>query len=49
MERGFFEIFSRYICCTVTETIRVINDATSFGAKIVLKTTFEAAEFIVDP
>ena len=31
------------------KTIRVTNYATSFGAKNVQKTRFEAAEIIVDP
>ena len=33
IERGFLDIFSRHICSAVTETIRVTNYATSFGAK----------------
>ena len=49
IERGFLDIFSRYICSTVTKTIRVTNYATSFGAKNVQKTKFEAAEMILDP
>ena len=32
IERGFLDIFSRHICSAVTETIRVTNYATSFGA-----------------
>ena len=32
-ELGFLDIFSRHICSAVTETIRVTNYATSFGAK----------------
>ena len=34
MECGFSDIFSRHICSTVAETIRVANYAASFGAKI---------------
>ena len=33
----------------VAKTIRVTNYATSFGAKNVQKTKFEAAEMILDP
>ena len=33
IELGFLDISSRHICSTVTETIRVTNYATSFGAK----------------
>ena len=33
IERGFLDIFSRHICSAVTETIRVTNYATGFGAK----------------
>ena len=33
IERGFLDIFSRHICSFVTETIRVTNYYTSFGAK----------------
>ena len=33
IERGLLNIFSRHICSAVTETIRVTNYATSFGAK----------------
>ena len=33
IERGFLDIFSRHICSAVTETIRVTNYATSFGAR----------------
>ena len=33
IERVFFGHFSRHICSAVTETIRVTNYATSFGAK----------------
>ena len=33
IECGFLDIFSRHICGAVTETIRVTNYATSFGAK----------------
>ena len=33
IERGFLGIFSHHICSAVTETIRVTNYATSFGAK----------------
>ena len=49
IERGFLDIFSRHICSAVTETIRVTNYATRFGAKNVQKTRFEAAEMILDP
>ena len=49
MECGFSDIFSRHICSTVAETIGVTNYAASFGAKNVQKTTFEAAEMILDP
>ena len=48
IERGFLDIFSRHICSAVTETIWVTNYATSFGAKNVQKTKFEAAEMILD-
>ena len=33
IECGFLDIFSCHICSAVTETIRVTNYATSFGAK----------------
>ena len=33
MKRGFFDIISHGICSALTETIRVTNYATSFGAK----------------
>ena len=34
IEHGFLDIFSRNICgAVVTETIRVTNNATSFGVK----------------
>ena len=33
IERGFLDIFSRLIYSAVTESIRVTNYATSFGAK----------------
>ena len=33
IEHGFLDIFSRNICGAVTETIRVTNNATSFGVK----------------
>ena len=33
IEHGFLNIFSRHICSAETETIRVTNYATSFGAK----------------
>ena len=46
---SFFGIFSRHICSAVTETMRVTNYATSFGAKNVQKTKVEAAEMILDP
>ena len=42
IERGFLDIFSRHICSAVTETIRVTNYATNFGAKNVQKTKLEA-------
>ena len=45
----FFRHFSRHICSTVAETIGVTSYATSFGAKNVQKTTFEAAEMILGP
>ena len=45
----FFEHFLRHICSAVTETIRVTNFATSFGARNIQKTKFEAAEMILDP
>ena len=45
---GFLDIFSRHICCTVAETERVINYATSHGAKNVQKIKCEAAEMILD-
>ena len=32
IERGFWTFFA-LVCCAVTETIRVTNYATSFGAK----------------
>ena len=47
MECGFSDIFSRHICSTVAETIGVTNNAASFGAKNVQKTTFEAAEMML--
>ena len=40
---------SHHICSTVTEAIRVTNNATSFGAINVQKTKFEAAKMILDP
>ena len=46
MECRFSDTFSRRICFTVAETIGVTNNAASFGAKNVQKTTFEAAEMI---
>ena len=46
IEHGFLDIFSRHICSIVTKIIRVTNYATSFGAKNVQKTKFEAAEMI---
>ena len=49
MECGFSDICSRHICSTVAETIGVTNDAASFGAKNVQKTTFEAAEMMLGP
>ena len=49
MEYGFSDIFSRHNCSTVAETIGVTNNAASFGAKNVQKTTFEAAEMILGP
>ena len=49
IERGFLDTFSRHICSAITETIRVTNNATSFGAKNIQKTKFEAAEMILDP
>ena len=45
----FFGHFLRHICSAVKETIRVSSYATSFGAKNVQKTKFEAAEMIDDP
>ena len=36
------------ICSTVTETIRVTNYITSFGATNVQKTKFEASEMTMD-
>ena len=39
----------RHSFSSVTETIRVTIYATSFGAKNVQKTKFEAAEMILDP
>ena len=49
MECGFSDIYSRHICSTVAETIGVINNAASFGAKNVQKTTLEAAEMMIGP
>ena len=49
MECGLSDIFSRHICSTVAETIGVTNNAASFGAKNVQKTTFEAAEMMLGP
>ena len=49
MECGFSDIFSRHICSTVAETIGVTNNAASFGAKNVQKTTFEAGEMMLGP
>ena len=49
MECGCSDIFSRHICSTVAETIGVTNNAANFGAKNVLKTTFEAVEMILGP
>ena len=49
MEYGFSDIFSRHICSTVAETTGVTNYVARFGAKNVQKTTFEAAEMILDP
>ena len=43
----FFGHFSRHICSAVTETIRVTNYATSFGAKKCSE-MFEATEMILD-
>ena len=45
----FLRHFSRHICSTVAETIRVTNYTASFGAKNVQKTTFEAAEMMLSP
>ena len=44
----FLHFFAPHICSAVTKTIRVTNYATSFGAKNVQKTKFEAAEMILD-
>ena len=50
MECGLSDIFSRYICSTVAETIGVTNyTASFFCAKNVQKTKFEAAEMILGP
>ena len=49
MECGFSNIFSRYICSTVAETMGVADYAASLGAKNVQKTTFEAAETMLGP
>ena len=49
LECGFSDIFSRYFCSTVAETIGVTINPASFGAKNVQKTTFEAAEMILGP
>ena len=48
MECSFSDIFWR-LNCIITETIGVANNATSFGAKNVQKTTFEAAEMMLGP
>ena len=47
MECGFSDIFSRYICSTVAETIGGTNYAARFGAKNGQKATFEAAEMML--
>ena len=49
MECGFSDIFSRHICSTVAETIRVTNYAASLARRNVQKTTFEAAEMLLGP
>ena len=49
MECGFSDIFSRHICSNVEETIGVINNPASFGAKKCSETTFEVAEMILGP
>ena len=49
MECGFSDIFSRYFCSTVAETIGSTNYAASLARKNVQKTTFEAAEIILGP
>ena len=49
IKRVVFRLFTLPICSAVTETIRVTNYATSFGAKKnVQKTKFEAAEMILE-
>ena len=46
IERGFLDIFSRHICSAVTETIRMTNYATSFGAKKCSENQVRTAEII---
>ena len=49
IEHGFLDIFLLHICSSLRETIRVTNNATSFGAKNVQKIKIEAAEMVLDP
>ena len=49
MECGSSDNFSSHICSIVAETIDVRNYTTSFGAKNVQKTSFEAAEIMLGP
>ena len=49
IECGFLNIFFAPYLLHRKKTTRVTNYATSFGAKNVQKTKFEAAEIIVDP